>query len=472
MRTRRILPAAAILIAFLLAQATTIRADDKADKLTPAEAKAVAQEAYVFGLPLVYIAVQLETQTNVAKPQGGRAPFGQFAHYREFPDAANKQVVGLNVDTLYSFANLDLAAELIVLSVPPMGDRWWLMQIIDAWNDVPAAPGARTVGGEGGNFALVGPNWKGELPDGLKEYRVDTNLCMIGGRTYTAGKADYDAVHKIQDQYKLTPLSKWGTDYTPPATVPIRPGVDAKTPVPTQAFKMPAEQFFNRLSELLVNNPAREADAPIMARIAKLGIVPGAKFKMDAFDADIRKAIDEGVGAGQQAIRDGESKMGEMVNGWQIARDLGRYGTKYTYRATWTFFGVGGNLVEDAIYPLALVDSDGKQLKCGNKYVLHLAKNQIPPVNAFWSLTMYGEDSYLVDNVLNRYSLGDRSKCRFGEDGSLTLYLQNESPGKDKEDNWLPAPKVGAFKLALRLYGPKKEVTTGTWKPPAVERVK
>jgi hypothetical protein len=471
MHTRTI-PAAATLIACMLAQTTSTRADDKADKLSPAEAKAVAQEAYVFGLPLVYIALQLETQTSVAKPEGGRAPLNQFAHYREFPDAANKQVVGLNVDTLYSFANLDLAAEPVVLSVPPIGDRWWLMQVIDAWNDVPAAPGARTVGGTGGHFALVGPNWRGKLPDGLKGYRIDTSLCVIGGRTYTAGKADYEAVHKIQDQYKLTPLSKWGTDYTPPATVAVRPGVDVKTPVPVQTFKMPAEQFFGRLCELLVNNPAREADAPVMARIAKLGIKPGATFKMGAFDADTRKAIDEGVIAGQQAIRNGESKMGEMVNGWQVARDLGRYGTRYTYRAVWTFFGVGGNLVEDALYPLALVDGDGKQLNGGNKYVLHFAKDEIPPVDAFWSLTMYGEDSYLVENAIHRYALGDRSKCKYGDDGSLTLYLQHDSPGKDKEGNWLPAPQNDVFKLALRLYRPKEAVANGTWKPPAVRRVK
>ena len=352
MRTRTTLTAAALLAVGVLI-GWKVHADDK---LTPAEAKAIAQEGYLFGLPPVYIALEADVLTNVAKPEPGRAPFNQFDHHREFPDARNNKIVGMNVDTLYSLAHLDLTAEPIVLVVPPMeGNRWWIMQIIDAWNDVPAAPGSRTHGGKGGNFALVGPTFKGTLPTGLEKISVDTSIVALGGRTYTGGKADYAAVHKIQDQYKLIPLSQWkgtGTNYTPSASVPVKPGVDAKTPIPAQVFKLSADQFFGRLCELLVNNPAREADAPIMARLAKLGIKPGAKFTTEAFDADTRKAIEEGIAAAQQAIRDEELKMGEMVNGWQIARDLGRYGTKYTYRAAWTFFAVGGNLVEDALYPL------------------------------------------------------------------------------------------------------------------------
>ncbi len=164
--------------------------------------------------------------------------------------------------------------------------------------------------------------------------------------------------------------------------------------------------------------------------------------------------------------------MGEMVNGWQIARDLGRYGTKYLYRAAWTFFAVGGNLVQDAIYPLTLTDTDGKKLTGASKYVLRFAKDQIPPVDAFWSLTLYDADTFLVPNALGRYAVGDRSGMKLGDDGSLTIYLQNESPGAEKKANWLPTPKDGGFKLALRLYVPKKQVADGTWTPPAVEKLK
>jgi hypothetical protein len=346
--------------------------------------------------------------------------------------------------------------------------------VIDTWNDVPAAPGARTHGDKGGTFLLVRPNFKGEIPAGLEVVRCDTSLCLLGGRTYVSGPDDLPAVHTIQDGYRLIPLSQWngpGTTYTPPASVPVKPGIDAKTPVPVQVFKLSAEQYFNDMAMQLVHNPARPADAPIMARLAQLGIKPGATFQMSAFDADTQKAIADGVAAGQQAIRDEESKMGEMVNGWQLARDLGRYGTKYTYRAAWTSYAVGGNVIEDALYPFGLVDADGKQFDSANPYVLHFAKDAMPPVEAFWSLTMYDQDSYLVDNPLNRYSLGDRSNCKLGEDGSLTLYIQSDSPGTNKERNWLPSPKAGPLKLALRLYVPKPQVADGTWQPPAVQRV-
>jgi hypothetical protein len=443
--------------------------------LTPAEAKAIAKEGYVFGLPPVYIALQLDVLTNVSKPEGGRAPINQFDQHREFPDAKNNKIVGMNVDTLYSLAQLDLSKEPIVLVVPPMeGKRWWIMQLLDAWNDVPAAPGSRTHGDKGGAFAITGPNFKSELPPGLEQIRCDTSIATLGGRTYTGGPDDYAAVHKIQDGYKLIPLSQWkgaNTTYTPPTNVPVKPGVDAKTPIPTQVFQMSAENYFGRLCELLVDNPARPADAPIMARLLRLGIKPGATFKMDAFDNATRKAIEEGVAEGQKEIREGESKMGEMVNGWQVARDLGRYGTKYAYRATWTFYAVGGNFVEDAFYPLALVDADGKRFDASHQYLLHFTKDQIPPVDAFWSLTLYDKDSFLVDNPLNRYALGDRSNCKLADDGSLSIYIQSRSPSADKESNWLPAPKEGPFKLALRLYVPRQQVINGTWKPPAVKRV-
>src|SRR5262245_5349295 len=447
-----------------------------ANKISPTDTKAIAQDAYVFGLPPVYIALQADIMTNVAKPEGGRAPFNQFDHHRAFPDAKNNKIVGMNVDTLYSLANLDLAAEPMVLVVPPMdGKRWWIMQVIDAWNDVPAAPGSRTHGDKGGAFALVGPRFNGTLPSELEEVRVDTSLCALGGRTFTSGAKDYAAVHKIQDGYRLIPLSHWkgkATRYSAPASVPVKPGVDAKTPVPKQVFDLSAEDFFAKLCKLLTDNPAREADAPMMAKLAKLGVAPGATFKIGAFDSDVRRAIEDGVAAGQKAIRDGESKMGEMVNGWQLARDLGRYGTRYAYRAAWTFFAVGGNLVEDAFYPFGLVDAEGKKFSGASKYTLRFAKEEIPPVDAFWSLTLYDKDSYLVDNSINRYALGDRSHCKPAADGSLTIYIQSESPGADKESNWLPAPKGGGFKLALRLYVPKKQVADGTWKPPAVQRAK
>ncbi len=444
---------------------------EPASKVTTAEAKAIAEQAFVFGLPLVYIETQIDVLSDVAKPTGMRAPINQFAHYRKFPDASNKTVVGFNVDTLYSFAQLDLSQEPMVLSVPKMGECFWIMQLIDGWNNVPHAPGSRTLGGQGGTFAIVGPAWKGVLPAGLTELRVPTGLTMIGGRTYTSGPDDYAAVNALQDQYRLVPLSAWGRPYTPPDSVPLKPGVDSKTPVPTQVMSMSAATFFRRLNALLVKNPPYAADAPVMALIAKLGIGPGATFDVDTLAPELRKAVELGVAAGRQAIRDQEQNLGDHVNGWNLARDLGRYGTRYTYRAAWTFFGVGGNLIEDAFYPLSLVDGDGHPYDGANAYVLQFAKGKLPPANAFWSLTMYGSDSYLVANPINRYALGDRSKLTPNDDGSLTIFIQSDSPGSARLTNWLPAPKQGGFKLALRLYVPRKEVAEGKWAPPPVQRV-
>jgi hypothetical protein len=204
--------------------------------------------------------------------------------------------------------------------------------------------------------------------------------------------------------------------------------------------------------------------------MARLGITPGAQFRLDGFGADLRQAIDAGVRAGQQQIQDGRATMGEHVNGWQLARDLGRYGTRYAYRATWTYYAVGGNLVEDAFYPTTSVDGEGQPLTGAHKYRLRFPAGQLPPVNAFWSLTMYDTDSYLVANPLNRYSLSSRDALKTDPDGSLTLYIQHDSPGPDAEANWLPGPE-GAMLLAMRLYWPKPEVADGTWTPPAVERV-
>ncbi|NEI96439.1 DUF1254 domain-containing protein [Rhizobium ruizarguesonis] len=453
-----------------LALAVAMGTPVKAQEPSVAEAKAIAQEAFVFGLPLVYIATQADELSHVTKPEAGRAPFNQFAHYRQFPDARNNPIVGMNVDTLYSIAYLDLSKEPIVLSIPEVGDRFWLMQIIDAWNDVPAAPGSRTYGPKGGDFALVGPNWNGKLPEGLIEIRSDTSLTMIGGRTYTSGKDEYDVVHKLQDQYKLVPLSKWGSDYTPPATVPLKEGADITKPTPEYVFSLSAQEFFDKFNALLVDNPARPDDKPTMDRIAKLGIAPRAKFSIDGFTPDVRKAIEDGVAAGQKEVTEWHSKMGEKVNGWQLARDLGKYGTKYAYRAAWTYYAVGGNLVEDAFYPTTQVDNEGKPLTGENKYVLHFAKEELPPVDAFWSLTMYDEKSYLVDNPINRYALGGKDKMVFGDDGSLIIYIQKENPGQDKEANWLPAP-TGPIFLALRLYNPRKSVADGTWNPPGVQKV-
>ena len=350
--------------------------------MTPDEAKAIAQDAWLFGMPLVYIEIQIDALTHVSKLEGTRAPINQFVHYRKFPDASNKTVVGFNVDTLYSLAQLDVSKEPMVLSVPEMGDRFWVMQIIDGWNNVPHAPGSRSVGGKGGNFAIVGPDWKGTLPAGVTELRVPTNFVMIGGRTYTGGPDDYDAVHAIQDQYKLVPLSAFGKDYTPPTDVPLKPGVDEKTPVPNQVLAMSPEKFFNSLNRLLVTNPPEPADPGDDGAASPSSVLGRARSSAwmplhPKCARRSRKALLTGIKTMKETVR------GKIVNGWQIALDMGRYGKKYAYRAGWTFYGVGGNLPEDAVYPFGEKRRRRQTLQWGEQVHAYIQKRRDPAGQRF-----------------------------------------------------------------------------------------
>ncbi len=469
MRTKTKLIAVVLLVAALIMPMAAPCADDK---LTAAEARDLAKEAWLFGLPLVMFEKQLDYSTYTRKPQETRAPINQFAQYRKFVDASNRLVVGFNVDNLYSLASLDLSKEPIVLSMPDMGKRYWLMQIIDAWNGVPAAPGSRTHGGKARSFLIAGPNWKGVAPKGMEVLRCPTNLAMIGGRTYCAGSADYADVNRLQDQYKLTPLSAWGTKYVPPTDVPLKKGVDGKTLVNVQVMSLTSDQFFGNLNRLMATNPPYPADGPMLKKLARLGIKPGASFSSASFGPEIKAAIDKGVAMGKAAMEEEAKKLGKNVNNWMLTYDMGRYGTRYAYRAAWTFAGFGGNLLEDAFYPLAILDADGNKLTGEHSYTLTFKKGQCPPAQAFWSITLYDMDGYLVENPLNRYAVGDRSNLKPNPDGSLTVYIQSKSPGAEKEANWLPEPKSGPFKLAMRLYAPKKKVVNGSWVPPAIVRKK
>jgi len=439
-------------------------------KLAPAEVEKIAKEAYIFGYPLMLMDVTRQVATACPTPAGMCAPINQFAHAPAFPDHTFTDVVSANVDTLYSTAFLDLSKEPIVLSVPDTKGRYYLMPMLDAWTNVFASPGPRTTGTGKGDFAIVGPGFKGKLPADLKKIEAPTNLVWILGRTQTNGKADYEAVHAIQKEYKLTPLSAWGKTYAPPTKVPVDPKVSKEPPV-EQVEKMAAETFFARLNSLMKANPPAAADAEAVKKFAAIGIAPGQKFTLQDLDPAAKTALAKGVKeAHQEIVAEGKKPGGKVVNGWILAYDLGSYGTKYLHRAAVAWVGLGANLPADALYPMARVDGEGKPLTGQNKYVMHFTKDQLPPVQAFWSVTMYNNKQAFVENTLNRYAIGDRDKLKFNADGSLDLYIQNETPGKDKESNWLPAPK-DSFNLIMRLYWPKKPVLDGTWAPPPVKLV-
>jgi hypothetical protein len=295
---------------------------------------------------------------------------------------------------------------------------------------------------------------------------MPTTLAMLAGRTFTAGVDDLAAARALQERYALLPLASWGRPYDSPVEVPLKAGVEADTPVPQQILALPADEFFRRLNGLLVRNPPYAADRPMMERIARLGIAPGAAFSLEVFAANVRTAIADGVTEARQLIRD--TPRSRRVNGWEITLDMGRYGTNYRYRAAWTFFGVGGNLAEDAVYPTVTIDADGEPLDGARRYVVRFTREQMPPVHAFWSIAIFDADAFLVPNAINRYALSDRSRLRYANDGSLTIYIQREAPGQGRDANWLPSPRQGGMILALRLYAPSRTVTDGTWTPPPV----
>lgn len=439
-------------------------------KLGPAEVEKIAKDAYIFGYPLVLMDVTRQVMTACPSAGPKCAPMNRFGHMPAFPDHTFTDVVSPNADTLFSAAWLDLSKEPMVLSVPDTKGRYYVMQMLDAWTNVFAAPGPRTTGTAKADFAIVGPGFKGKLPAGLKKIESPTNLVWIIGRTQTNGKTDYKAVHAIQAQYKLTPWSAWGKSYTPPATVPVDPRVSKEAPV-EQVEKMDAKTFFARLNALMQGNPPAAADAEAVKRFAAIGLDPAKKFSIEGLDLAAKSALEKGVKEAHQEIMTAARKpQGKVVNGWALMSDVGIYGTNYLYRAAVARVGLGANLPEDAIYPMTRVDAASKPLSGQNRYVMHFAKDQIPPVNAFWSVTMYNNQQFFVENPLNRYAIGDRDRLIFNPDGSLDIYIQQESPGKDKEANWLPAPK-DSFNLIMRLYWPKKPVLDGTWTPPPVKRV-
>jgi hypothetical protein len=441
-----------------------------AEPLSEEEAFQLGTEAYVYGYPLVTMEITRRVMTNAATPKDARAPMGQFANLRTYPTASFRDVTAPNADTLYSTAWLDLSREPYVLSLPDEEDRYYLMPMLSGWTDVFAVPGKRTTGTGAQKYAITGPTWKGTLPEGVKELKSPTSMVWILGRTYCTGTPqDYKAVHAIQDKYALVPLSAYGKPYSPPRGK-VDPDIDMKTPVREQVNRMDAATYFKLLAALLKDNPPAAADAPMVAKLAKLGIVPGKDFDLAKIDAAAARGLGRAPKAGVEKIMAHFKAAGTLVNGWTFTTKAGLYGTDYLQRAFVTAIGLGANRPQDAVYPTSEEDGNGKPYSGANKYVVHFPKGQTPPVNAFWSVTMYDAGYFFVANPLNKYTVSPRNNLKYNADGSLDLYIQHESPGKDKEANWLPAPK-DKFILMLRMYWPKEKdpsILDGTWKPPAV----
>ena len=439
-----------------------------AQALTEDEAHAIGVNAYLYFYPLITMDITRKQLTNQEPGPGSLGgPINRFANIEAFPAADMRVVVRPNFDTLYSSGWLDLTKEPVVVSAPDTNGRYYLLPMLDMWTDVFASPGWRTTGTEAGNFLVTPPGWSGTIPDGMSRIDAPTPYVWIIGRTKTDGPADYDTVHKIQAGYKITPLSQWGKQPVPPE-FKIDPSVDMKTPPKIQVDTMPAAKYFAYAAELLKLQPPHLTDQPILAQLSRAGFEVGKSFDLDKADPAVKQAFASAPADAQKLMAWKMPTLARVANGWGMNTDtMGVYGNYYLKRALVAQLGLGANLPEDAIYPLNLADSDGDPLDGGNDYTIHFDKEQIPPAQAFWSITLYDNAGFQVANPINRFAVSSWMPFTFNPDGSLDLYFQNDSPGADKEANWLPAPK-GPYNLTMRLYAPKSEALTGKWNPPPV----
>jgi hypothetical protein len=441
--------------------------------VTATEARKIAQEAYIYGYPMVDNYRILYAYFVDSQNKEYKAPWNQLVNIARVFTSEDKAIQTPNSDTPYSFVGMDLRAEPIVLTVPAIEKRrYYSIQLIDLYTHNFAYIGTRTTGNEAGRFLIAGPRWKGETPKGIKKVlRSETDLVLAGYRTQLFNPADLDNVKKIQAGYKAEPLSKF---LGKPAPAPA-PAVNWVRPLSPQDQRTSPE-FFNVMSFLLQFTAPHPSEKALRARFAKIGIEAGKPFDVAKLAPEMKAAIQGGMADGQKAFE--EFKRTRLDTGNVTAGDL--FGTRaylknnYMGRMAGAIMGIYGNSKEEALYPLYSLDAAGKPLEGTNRYTLRFAPGELPPVHAFWSLTMYElPASLLVANPINRYLINSPMlpDMKRDPDGGITLYIQNESPGKDKEANWLPAPK-GPFLMFMRLYWPKPAALDGTWRQPPLVAVK
>jgi hypothetical protein len=437
--------------------------------------EALAADAYVFGYPLVLMDATRRVATATAAPGAANAPVNQFVHARAFPDRT-ADAIRPELDTLASTAWLDLSKEPIVLGVPSLGRRYYVMQLCDAWTNVFASPGSRTTGMTERDFVIVGPHARDRLPRGVTPIRAPTDMVGLFGRTLIAGPDEYAVVRALQACYSLTPMSAIGGPFRPRpgahSGAPLLEAVDTATPPTQQVASMHALAFFRRLVLLMTQNPPAAVDTTTISRFAPLRII-GKTPREKLFEANdvpqaVAKAIQKGARTGYARIVEAAAtSQDRTVNRWHICTDLGRYGTNYLRRAAIAMTALGASLPEDAFHLHASEDGTGEPLTGAKRYVLRFAPGQLPPVHACWSVTMYDARQRLVEGPLVRHKLGSRDGWRLASDGALFVHLQHESPGADKVSNWLPAP-AGPFTLTMRLHWPCENALDGAWVPPPI----
>ncbi len=439
--------------------------DEKMQQLESSnDPKDIATLAYIWGYPLVTAQLTKDYFTNPNVPQGiGYGPANQFHSARDLINASFKEVVRPNSDTLYHQAWLDLKNGPLILEVPDIADRYFVLPFLDAYGNQFKYIGTRTTGENGGTYVVMGPNWKGTLPANLSDANTiqsPTNLVWIIGRILVKGPDDVQNVHDIQDRITFTPIIQNAT--SPPGNGTTFPTADN--------IKKLGLPYFDILSKTLTDNPAPANQSSLVKKFETIGVGPGMIPSKEVTDQNIIDALKTGISEAEKMIDAKLANLGTNVNGWTFNLDTGVYGEDYLLRATMTKAGFGAQSPEEALYPNTLVDGNGTQLNASNNttYVIHFDKGQSPPVKAFWSITMYDKDGFFVDNPIHRYNIGDRTVgLKNNTDGSFDIYIDSKNPGPEKESNWLPAPD-GPFNLLLRMYNPDESVLNGDYQIPPV----
>jgi hypothetical protein len=439
--------------------------------VTPEEARSIAKEAYIYGYaPVDSYRILYSYFVDRSDPEF-KSGWNEkvFNNSRVFtPDDVAMQTP--NSDTPYSQLGLDLRAEPMVLSMPAVEKgRYYTAQINDLYTFITGYIGSRVAGNDAGDYMIAGPNWKGETPPGIKGViRSETDLSFVFYRTQLFSPDDIENVKKVQAGYKVQPLSSFLGQPAPPQA----PKIDFLKPISGEEQRTSLD-FFKELNFVLQFCPTHPSEKDLMERFAKLGIGAGQAFDADSLSPEIRKAIEDGRADAWHELDElakrgakGEITSADLVGSREYMKN------NYLYRSRATISGIWGNAKEEAIYPIYMIDSAGQHLDGKNRYTLRFASGKLPPVNAFWSMTMYNLPARLLTaNPINRYLINSPMlpDLKKDADGGRTIYVQNESPGKDKESNWLPAPK-GPFLMVMRLYWPKPEVLDATWKQPPLER--
>jgi hypothetical protein len=429
-------------------------------QLPVSEMQALAREAYIYAYAPVYMERQRRNMVSVDADRGdGSAPENTFGHVRALGSPALTTIVMPNNDTLYSSAWIDLSKGPFLLEIPAMGERYFTFQMMDAFSNTFDYVGTRATGPQGGRFLLAAPGWAGTTPQGIdKVFVAPTRRIWIAARFGVRGEGDLPGAHAAQDSIRLTDMNGKSSPGGNPRFSPL---------APPETWS--STEFFTVFGDLLKDTPMPAAAQPLISRLSAIGLSPTTGYAPSSLSDETRAAIEAGAKEGFAAIQ--AAKLGENANGWDFSMKNGRFGEDYLVRSAIAFRSLAGNAPEEAIYFNADKDASGQPLDGANAYTMRFEKGQLPPVNGFWSLTMYdGKTFFMVENPKKRYSIGSQTPgLQFAADGSLTLYIQHDTPGPSREANWLPAP-VGAFDVHLRTYVPQPALLDGTYKLPPITR--